>query len=349
MAARQVATRRSKATFDARSFKRTFDDIRSNVESVVRGKGDVVRLALVAIFCEGHVLFEDVPGTGKTMLARAISQSIDAALGRVQCTPDMLPGDITGSSIFDQRTQSFVFQPGPLFANVLLADEINRATPKTQSALLEAMAERRVSADGTTYDLPRPFLVLATQNPVEQAGTFPLPEAQLDRFLFRLSMGYMDADAELDVIYENSRNLKIEDLSSVADGETVNAMIDYAAGVDVAREVGRYIIELVHATRRDPALALGGSPRASIALMKAARVLAASDGRTDVYPDDVLSVLAPALNHRLILNPDSAIRGETVLAAIERVTTAIKPPSRTGGLGALGTEANGYVDQPATV
>ena len=247
----------------------------------------------------------------------------------------MLPGDITGSSIFDQRTQEFVFQPGPVFANVLLADEINRATPKTQSALLEAMAERRVSADGTTYDLPRPFLVLATQNPVEQAGTFPLPEAQLDRFLFRLSMGYMDPEAELDVIYENSRDLKIEDLSAVSDGELVNEMIDYAATVEVAREVGRYIVELVNATRREPALALGGSPRASIALIKAARVLAASDGRSEVYPDDVLTVLGPALNHRLILNPDSAIRGETVLAAIERITTAVKPPSRTAGLSAV--------------
>ena len=329
MAAGGRGRRRPQEGVDRQEFKRLFDEIAANVESVVRGKSHVVRLALVAIFAEGHVLFEDVPGTGKTMLARSISQSIDATLGRVQCTPDMLPGDITGSSIYNQRTNAFEFIPGPIFANVLLADEINRATPKTQSALLEAMAERRVSADNVTYDLPRPFLVLATQNPVEQAGTFPLPEAQLDRFLFRLSMGYMDVDAELDVIYENARNLKIEDLGAVTDAATVNAMIDYAASVEVAREVGRYIVELVDATRREPALALGASPRASIALIRAARVLAASDGRDHVFPDDVLTVLKPVLNHRLIVNPDHLIRGETADAVIDRVSTAVKPPSRT--------------------
>src|SRR5437868_3632818 len=180
-------------------FQEKFNAIVANVESVIKGKRDVVQLSMVAILCEGHILFEDVPGTGKTVLARAIAQSIDATTQRVQCTPDMLPGDITGSSILDQKTGKFEFHPGPVFANVLLADEINRATPKTQSSLLEAMAERRVSADGVTYDLPRPFLVLATQNPIEQAGTFPLPEAQLDRFLFKMSLGYMDRGAEYEV------------------------------------------------------------------------------------------------------------------------------------------------------
>lgn len=340
MARTTTKTRRSAAstspngargrTMDARRFHQTFNEITANVEQVVRGKSDVVRLALVAIMAEGHVLFEDVPGTGKTVLARAISQSMDASLGRIQCTPDMLPGDITGSSIYDQKNGRFEFQPGPVFANVLLADEINRATPKTQSALLEAMAERRVSADGTTYDLPRPFLVLATQNPVEQAGTFPLPEAQLDRFLFRLSMGYMQPDAELDVVLANSRQLAIESLTSMTDVSTVAAMIDYASTVELSREVGRYAIELVNATRNESALALGASPRASIAIVRAARVLAASDGRTDVYPDDVLTVLRPVLNHRVVVHPDHLIRGETVGAVVDRIATSVKPPSRSG-------------------
>ncbi|HVL81264.1 MAG TPA: MoxR family ATPase [Actinomycetota bacterium] len=320
---------RGRKALGPKEFKILFDELADNVESVVRGKGDVVRLALVAILAEGHVLFEDVPGTGKTVLARSIAQSMNASLGRIQCTPDMLPGDITGSSIYNQREMKFEFQPGPVFANVLLADEINRATPKTQSALLEAMAERRVSADGVTYNLPRPFLVLATQNPVEQAGTFPLPEAQLDRFLFRLSMGYMQPEAELDVVLANSKQLAIESLGAVADVQTVQQMIDYAADIEISPEVGRYIVDLVGATRAEPALALGASPRASIALVRASRVLAASDGREDVYPDDVLAVLAPVLNHRVVVHPDFLIRGETVEAVVERVRTAVKPPSRS--------------------
>lgn len=312
-------------------FKRNFDKIVANVEGVVKGKRDVVRLALVAILCESHVLFEDVPGTGKTVLARAISQSVKASMGRIQCTPDMLPGDVTGSSIYNQKHGTFEFQQGPLFANVLLADEINRATPKTQSALLEAMAERRVSADGKTYDLPRPFLVLATQNPVEQAGTFPLPEAQLDRFLFRLSMGYMQPEYELEVMFGNAVELAIDSLGAVTDLKTINAMIAYAGTIDMSKEVGRYIVDLVNATRHDPALALGASTRASIALMRASRVLAATDARSEVLPDDVLTVLKPVLNHRIIINPDHLLRGETADAVLERVVTTVKPPSRTVG------------------
>ncbi|GAC1528550.1 MAG: MoxR family ATPase [Acidimicrobiales bacterium] len=314
------------ASMDAASFSRVFDQISTNVQSVIKGKADVVRLALVAIVCEGHILFEDVPGTGKSMLARAIAQSINAEVSRVQCTPDMLPGDITGSSILDQRVGEFEFRPGPIFTNVLLADEINRATPKTQSALLEAMAERRVSADGTTYDLPRPFLVLATQNPVEQAGTFPLPEAQLDRFLFKLSMGYMGRDSEFEVMFDNATQLSIEDLGPVIDTEDVQQMIAYAATVEVSPEVGYYIVDLVQASRNDQAIAMGGSPRASIALLKASRVLAASDGRSHVYPDDVRSVLGSVLGHRIILNPESILRGETTEAVLERVASTVKAP-----------------------
>jgi MoxR-like ATPase len=316
---------------DTQLFKRTFDGVVDNIETVIKGKTDVVRLALVAILCEGHILFEDVPGTGKSMLARAIAQSVNATVSRVQCTPDMLPGDITGSSILDQKRGVFEFRPGPIFANVLLSDEINRATPKTQSALLEAMAERRVSADGTTYDLPRPFLVLATQNPVEQAGTFPLPEAQLDRFLFKLSMGYMARQYEFEVMFDNSVQLSIEELGSVTDTAEVQSMIDYASTIEISPEVGYYIVDLVQASRTDPAIAMGGSPRASIALLRASRVLAASDGREHVYPDDVRAVLKPVMAHRLILNPDAILRGDSVDGVLERITSAVKPPVSARG------------------
>ncbi len=311
---------------DGATFKANFDRVAANVETVIKGKTDVVRLALVAMLCEGHILFEDLPGTGKSMLARALGTSMNAQTGRVQCTPDMLPGDITGSSIYNQGEGSFEFRPGPIFTNILLSDEINRATPKTQSALLEAMAERRVTADGTTYDLPRPFLVLATQNPVEQAGTFPLPEAQLDRFLFKLSMGYMGREAEYEVMFDNAVRLLIDDLQPVIDIADVQEMIEFAATVEVSPEVGYYIVDLVAATRNDAAIAAGGSPRATIALLRAARVLAASDGRRHVYPDDVRAVLRPVLGHRVIINPDAILRGETAAAVLERVTGAVKPP-----------------------
>lgn len=312
-------------------FKENFDSIVANVETVIKGKPDVVALLLVGMVCEGHILFEDVPGTGKSMLARAMAQSINASSSRVQCTPDMLPGDITGSSIYDAKKGTFEFRPGPVFANILLSDEINRATPKTQSALLEAMGERKVSADGTTYELPRPFFVLATQNPIEQAGTFPLPEAQLDRFLFKLSMGYMDKNAEFEVMFDNQVQLSVEDLGPVTTTETISAMIAYAATISIAPEVAHYIVDLVHASREDPALSLGASPRASIALLRTSRALAASDGRSEVYPDDVRAVLRPILAHRVILNPDAILRGETVDAVVDRLVTKVKPPTTGGG------------------
>ena len=323
---RSRRTRASGGALDAPAFKANFDDIVANAETVIKGKTDVIRLALVAMLCEGHVLFEDLPGTGKSILARALAGSMNATSNRVQCTPDMLPGDITGSSILDQRKGEFEFRPGPIFCNVLLADEVNRATPKTQSALLEAMGERIVSADGVTYNLVRPFLVLATQNPIEQAGTFPLPEAQLDRFLFKLKMGYLSRDHEYEVMFDNSTRQPIDELEPVIEPESVNDMIKYASTVNVAPEVGMYIVDLVHATRADPAAAAGGSPRASIALLKASRVLAASDGREHVYPDDVREVLTPVLGHRVIMNPDAILRGDSVEALVERVAAAVKPP-----------------------
>ncbi len=328
---------RKTAPITATTFRTNFDLVVDNIETVIKGKTEVVRLAMVAILCEGHILFEDLPGTGKSTFARAIGESMRATNSRIQCTPDMLPGDITGSSIYDQKRGVFEFQPGPVFTNILLADEINRATPKTQSALLEAMAERRVTGDGTTYELPRPFLVLATQNPVEQAGTFPLPEAQLDRFLFRLSMGYLDRSAEYEVMFDNSVRSMIDDLEPVIDPAIVQQMIVFASTIEVSPEVGYYIVDLVQATRTDPAISAGGSPRASIALLRAARVLAASDGRAHVYPDDVRSVLMPVLGHRVILNPDAILRGDSIDAVLERVTSTVKPPVSARGLQAVGS------------
>jgi MoxR-like ATPase len=311
---------------NAERFTQRFEEIQANVERVIKGKHDVVHMALVALFSEGHVLFEDAPGVGKSMLARSVSRTISADVGRIQCTPDMLPGDITGSSILDQARMTFSFRPGPVFANILLADEINRATPKTQSALLEAMAERSVTVEGTTRLLPRPFLVLATQNPIELAGTFPLPEAQLDRFLFKLAIGYPDADAEEEVLLANGRQPAIDRLQPVAELPEVVAMVEWASGVTVAQPVLRYVIDLVQATRRDAALALGASPRASLSLLWAARVLAASHGREDVYPDDVKALLHPVMSHRLVLSPEAQLRGETVDKVLERVVGRIKPP-----------------------
>lgn len=333
----------------AKRFKDLFDGIVDNCSTVIKGKNDVIRIALVAMICEGHILFEDVPGTAKTMLARALAQSMSAAQARIQCTPDMLPADVTGSSIYDQKRGIFEFQQGPLFTNILLADEINRATPKTQSSLLEAMAERKVSADGNTYELPRPFFVLATQNPVELAGTFPLPEAQLDRFFFKLSMGYIDRDAEYEVMFLNQVQLAIEELGAVTDTKTISQMIAYATTINVAPEVAYYIIDLVQGTRDDPALSLGASPRASIALLRASRALAASDGRTDVFPDDVRAVLRPIMAHRIILNPDAILRGENVDGVLERVASKVRPPSGGGGSSSSASSGRRRGRAPASV
>jgi MoxR-like ATPase len=340
---------RKPAINDVRQFEQVFNRIADNVNTVIHGKEDVVRLALVAICAGGHILFEDVPGVGKSMLARALGQSMRATMNRVQCTPDMLPGDITGSSIIDTNTMKFVFRPGPVFTNVLLVDEINRATPKTQSALLEAMAERNVSIEGTTHQLPQPFLVLATQNPVELAGTFPLPEAQLDR-LFKLNMGYPDFEAERQVMMGNALKLEVEDLEPVVSTTEITQMAAVASRVEVDTAVQTYILELTRATREDPACQLGAGPRASIFLLKAGRVLAAADGREEVYPDDIKALLTACLNHRIMLTPDAVLRGERVEDVIERVASRVKPPLGVGGGGGRtsGTDDNSGNGRGAT-
>src|SRR5258706_6586206 len=298
-------------------FGALFERIVTNIGKVIKGKDDVVRLCLIGMLAEGHVLFEDMPGTGKTMLARAMAQTIGARSTRIQCTPDLLPADVTGSTVLERRTGDFIFREGPVFANVVLADEVNRATPKTQSSLLEAMAERRVSFDGVTHELPKPFFVLATMNPIELAGTFPLPEAQLDRFLFKLSLGYAGREAEAEVIRANSRQEAITTLgSAITIGELVE-MIEWAKEVSVSEEVVYYVIDLVQATRQDAALQMGGSSRASQALIRAARVMAASQGRDDVLPDDVKALVNAVLAHRLVLTPDAQLRDETISGGID--------------------------------
>jgi MoxR-like ATPase len=282
-----------------------------NVEKVIVGKQTVVESLVIALLCEGHVLLEDVPGVGKTMLARSLAASLNVDFRRLQCTPDLLPSDITGVSVFNQETRQFQFIAGPAFTHILLADEINRATPRTQAALLEAMGERQITADGETRPLPRPFLVLATQNPVEYEGTFPLPEAQLDRFLFKVSLGYLSVKDEGEMLRNLGQRHPIETLSSVADGLDVPKLAEEIWTIQVADSVRDYIVSLVNATRTHPDLALGASPRGSLALYRSAQVKAALAGRDYVLPDDVQELAPLVLPHRCIVRPDSALRGRT--------------------------------------
>lgn len=283
-----------------------------NVETVIFGKRDVLELLMVALLCEGHVLVEDVPGTGKTMMARALAAGLAIDFKRLQCTPDLLPNDVTGVSVYDPQKQGFVFIPGPVFTNILLADEINRATPRTQSALLEAMGERQVTVDGVTRSLERPFLVIASQNPVEYEGTFPLPEAQLDRFFMKLSLGYLDEREESRMLMKLGGAHPIETIAAVVDGNELPALARMVWGIHVDDTVRDYIVSLVFATRRHTDLVLGASPRGSLALYRASQAYAALNGRDFVLPDDVKYLASPILAHRCLLHPESALRGVTI-------------------------------------
>jgi MoxR-like ATPase len=300
--------------------------IAANIAKVVEGKPDVVRLALVVLLAEGHLLIEDVPGVGKTTLAKALAASIDATVRRIQFTPDLLPSDVTGVSVYDQESREFEFKPGAVFANLVVADEINRASPKTQSALLECMEERQVTVDGVSYELARPFLVMATQNPIEMEGTYPLPEAQRDRFTARVSMGYPDREAELAMLDERSGADPLTTLAPVADAATVQALIAAVGRLHVAEPIRRYVVALVEATRRSPELRLGASPRAGLQLLRAARASAALTGRDHVLPDDVQALAPPVLAHRLLLTPDTALSGRSAEAVVADLIAAVPVP-----------------------
>lgn len=305
----------------------TAKKIIANVEKAIVGKRQPLILALASWLCEGHILLEDVPGVAKTMLARALAQSVGCAFKRVQCTPDLLPTDVTGVSVFNPKTTEFEFRPGPIFAQVLLADEINRTTPRTQAALLEAMAEGRVTVDGQTYRLPSPFLVIATQNPVDHEGTFSLPEAQLDRFFMRFSLGYPSMDDELRMLELLQHAHPLDSLRPVVAADELVAAQRAVRDIHVDDKVRRYILQIVHATRTSEELALGASPRASIALFRAAQAMAALRGRTYVQPDDVKRVAMAVLTHRLIVRPESRLRKVTAESILTELIADVPVPA----------------------
>lgn len=307
-------------------FAAQFDAVAGNVERVIQGKRLVVDLVVMALISEGHVLVEDVPGVGKTLLAKSLARSIDCSFQRVQFTPDLLPSDVTGVSVWDRDRGGFVFRRGPVFANIVLGDEINRASPKTQAALLEAMEERQVTVDGTTHHLPPPFMVVATQNPIEHEGTYPLPEAQLDRFMVRLVMGYPSRTTELEILDTHGRGSSLDSLKPVVSSAEVGRMIDMARRVYVSDAIKQYLVDTVEATRTDPDLLLGASPRATLFLQRMARTRAAEQGRHYVTPDDVKTMLRPVLTHRLILRPEAQMRGIAIDDVVDSVAAGVPVP-----------------------
>jgi MoxR-like ATPase len=301
--------------------------IRSAVESVIEGKPGVVKLALTVMLAEGHLLIEDVPGVGKTMLAKALARSVDCTVRRIQFTPDLLPSDITGVSVYNQERRDFEFKPGAVFANIVVGDEINRASPKTQSALLEAMEERQVTVDGVTHQLETPFMVIATQNPIEMEGTYPLPEAQRDRFTARVSMGYPSAAAELEMLDNHGATSPLDDLEAVADARDIDKLIDFVRRVHVATEVKRYAIDLVTATRTSGDVRLGASPRATLQLVRAARAAAVLDDRDFVLPDDVQQLAVPVLAHRLLPTAEAQIGRRSAEQVVADIVARVPVPS----------------------
>jgi MoxR-like ATPase len=300
--------------------------VKENVEKVIVGKGDVVELVIVALLCEGHVLIEDIPGVGKTVLAKSIARSLGCTFHRIQCTPDLLPSDITGTYIFNQKTSDFEFRPGPIMAQIVLTDEINRTTPRTQSALLEAMQERQVTAEGETKLLPRPFMVLATQNPIEQEGTFPLPEAQLDRFLIKIKIGYPSKEDDKLILSRFRQDDPLEELKPVVAAAELMRMQAACRDVHVSADVEDYIIRLVHATREHPSIQLGASPRAMLALYHTSQVMAALRGRAYVIPDDVKYLTTVTLSHRIIPKAESSLRGSTAEQALQEIIDKVPVP-----------------------
>ncbi|WP_328482447.1 MoxR family ATPase [Streptomyces sp. NBC_00377] len=322
----------------------TVERVRSSVEGVIEGKPEVVRLSLTVLLAEGHLLIEDVPGVGKTMLAKALAKSIDCSVRRIQFTPDLLPSDITGVSIWDQQRREFEFKPGAIFSQIVIGDEINRASPKTQSALLESLEERQVTVDGTTYELPSPFMVVATQNPVEMEGTYPLPEAQRDRFMARVSIGYPSAEAELQMLDVHGGVSPLDDLQPVAHAHEIVKLIDAVRGVHVADSVRRYAVDLVSATRTHPDLRLGASPRATLHLVRAAKATAALSGRDYALPDDVQNLAVAVLAHRLLPTAQAQLNRRTAEQVVEEIIqhTSVPASPQQHGYGlAHGTPAYG--------
>ncbi|WP_405580457.1 AAA family ATPase [Streptomyces sp. NBC_01190] len=309
----------------------TAERVLRSVESVIEGKPEVVRIALTVLLAEGHLLIEDVPGVGKTMLSKALARSIDCSVRRIQFTPDLLPSDITGVSVFDQQRRDFEFKPGAIFAQIVVGDEINRASPKTQSALLESMEERQVTVDGTTYELPSPFMVIATQNPVEMEGTYPLPEAQRDRFTARVSIGYPSPDSELKMLEMHGGVSPLDDLQPVAHAHEIVKLIEAVRQVYVAEGVRRYAVTLVGATRNHPDLRLGASPRATLHLVRAARASAALDGRDYVLPDDVQALAGAVLAHRLLPTAQAQLNRRTPEQVVAEIVQRVAVPDPSGG------------------
>jgi MoxR-like ATPase len=302
------------------------DAVLNNVERVIVGKRQEVELALIALVCQGHVLIEDVPGVGKTVLAKSLARSIGCTFKRIQFTPDLLPSDVTGVSIYNQKTGEFEFRPGPVIAQIVLADEINRATPKTQASLLEAMEERQVTVDGTTYLLPQPFMVLATQNPIEYEGTFPLPEAQLDRFMMRIRLGYPRREEEVTILDRQQYAHPVEALEQVASAEDLLRAQMEVRHVHVAPELRQYIVDITAASRQHPDVYLGASPRGSLALFRAVQARALLRGRDYAIPDDVKALVEPTLAHRLIVNPSARVRGVTSSAVLADILRTLPVP-----------------------
>lgn len=318
-----------KSPRDIDVFGHHFNRIASNVETVIQGKREVIELILLALVSEGHVLVEDVPGVGKTQLAKSLAKSIEGAFNRIQFTPDLLPSDITGISVWDRERREFEFKPGPIFANIVVGDEINRASPKTQSSLLEAMEERQVTSDGITRALVLPFMVIATQNPLEHEGTYPLPEAQLDRFMMRVVIGYPSRQKELEILDTHGVRSTFLDLEAVASVDEVQEMVAIARDVAVSQSVKNYIVDLVEGTRLHPDVMLGASPRSTLFLQRLARSRAASQGRDYVMPDDIKALAVPVLEHRLALRPEAQMRGETVDDLIEDLLGRLRVPGTT--------------------